>query len=234
MPLPTTQPVDWPDWGAVPTFTTQLENIPTVAPTDDLLLVEVGYFSHCLLMFAADGDGTDWTVKIQQLTGSPSEGFSVANEQFVTRLFGQNIVVPMTLWTPWIRVRDELASSYPHNALIYVTLFSAWGVQTGYPGGMSVIQAYSNPGGGATSTFNPNGCAPGQHSVALQTDGTTWDLFLRIYSDYATYSDILLADETTPTPYDIEFIAPPSGWKLLYTNNDAGAHNIAVNVNRLP
>src|SRR5437762_8873836 len=136
MTLPTIEPVDWPDWGALPTFTHQFFNVTTIAAGGDIIVeADTGYYSHALLVLSSDGDGSDWNASIQWWTASPSEGGNLIYEQPVTRVWPYNIVVPMTAWAPRLIVIDDGASAYPHNAIGSLTLFSQWGSMTGFPGG---------------------------------------------------------------------------------------------------
>lgn len=233
MTLPTIQPIDWPDWGVMPTTSATAFNVTAVASPGDIVAeFAVGYFSYAILMLTSDGDGSDWQLNLEWYTASQSEGGSLVGLVTTTRMFGTNVIVPTSVWAPYLLLRDVDASAYPHNVLGTLTLASQPPRGVGFPGGTYVINQTQNIAGPGNAYYVPLGCWPGEHSVQVITDATAWDLSLVEFPDPGTAPTVLLADETTPTPYDIRFIGAASTWWLLFANNDGMARNARLIVTR--
>jgi len=235
MTLPTVQPVDWPDWGVMPTTTTRFFNVPAIAaPSAVILEASVGYFSYAVLNVSADGDGESSQFAIEWYDAAQSEGPNLVGSVDVVRIWPVAVVIPMAVWTPYLVLRELDATTYPHNMIGTLTLASQVPYQTGYPGGTRVMATQQIVAGGATDLFTPSGCAPGEHCVQVITDATDWDLNMVNYVSPSVDVGSLLADETTVAPYDIRFIGPASSWQLSFTNHDAGSCNVTIFVNRYP
>lgn len=235
MTLPVVQPVDWPDWGVQPTFSFQSLGNPTVnAGGEEICSIETGYFSHALIVAIGDGDGSAWTAKLQWWTADPVEGGSLISEQQFVHVNDYNNVIPVTALSGFLKIIDDGASTYPHSANVNITLFTARGFFTGYPGGVYAVNASQLVPGGGDFDIIPLGCGPGTHAVNVITDATLWTLKLRSWVDYNLTVDTVLADNTTPSPFNIQWVASPSTWGLVFTNGDIADADTTILATRQP
>jgi len=233
--LPTVQPFDYPDWGAPGVLTASLVNVAAINGSGDTILeLSTGYYNHTLLVFNGNGDGASYTAQLDWYTANPIEGGSLQFSQFVTVANGCTVVVPITNPTTFLKIIDALATVYPHNVLMTVSQFAQWGSMVGYPGGETVLYVTAGTSGVTTLVWSPNGCGPGLHRALLTTDAPTWQLFLRFWQDASNTFDILVADETTTAPFQVEWIAPASSWQFVFYTGEAGDYGVSLIATRLP
>lgn len=230
-----TQPVDWPDWLQLPAYTTQFFNTSGIAgPLAIVAEAATGYFQHALVVLIGDGDGSSWTVSLQQWSANPIEGGSLMWENFSTRIYPGAVVIPLTVAGTFLRIVDVDADTYPHNALGYISLFSARGFLNGYPGGVRVLATANTVPGTDVILYDDLSCGPGEHSISLSTTAAAWKLELVSWIDSGNSVTSLLADNTTTPLYAIRFLAPASQWQLLFTNSDVTDSDVSLIVTRQP
>lgn len=217
------------DWNANPATGMETTFYQTVvnAPGDLIGVHPLTGFEHAVFMWrVGGGEVAEMVVRATgQWTTEAGTDFCAS---LWTRSAGVPAAIPFTGMGQFLYLNVEAGTSFPftvtyslpfHNGPLLAPMLLADPAQIAVAAGV---------GPGATQLLYPNVFIPGRHQVIFRTDGALYGLTLDYLDSAGVWISQPLASNTVPLPFTWDFIAPPGAWRLAYTNNNVGAHNIDV------
>lgn len=239
MAFPVVQPVDGPDWSSSAAFSlARFNNNAIMAPGETIIEQVMGYYSYALLTLSGDSDGAVYSVAVQHMGYGPGEDNIIVPvviyQTILIHSWPIPTVLPMSVYTPILRVVSFDSDNYPHNVTGTLTVMSSPPYTAGFLGGVVVIGASSILQSGQSDNLYPLGVAPGHHSLQVVTDATDFTVVLIQYLVVDGTMNIILCDQDTEDRRNIEWIGSGNAWHLQVTVNDTSDKQVYCVVTREP
>lgn len=230
---------DWPDWLSQP----QVDATPwLVGPRAGANItvaeIETGGFASVAIILVDPETGDDQEYTVASIIGQTGDESSPAELQTsVLRLvqnYGQTLFVPATVHGTRLRVRMEASTGALWTSTGALVMTSTIGPLSGYGGGAGVVIGELAIPAATAHVFRLPQVTPGSHTVAIDTTATAWTLDLRTWYFQSSSQDNRITDSTVTTVGPTSFLAPATGWDLIFTNGDGVAQDATLTVIRSP
>lgn len=224
---------DFPDWGAAPSLLLYNPVSVTIASASlPIASFDMANYQYGVLTVQRDNTPIQNDLAFQWMGTVGAESTIITQSRF-TVLDGGTIIIPFQALTPTLRIQDVDASTYPYDIGVSLSLLTSPIYQHGFPGGIFAINDTRTIAGGATETFTPDGCGPGEHVFHIGTTSPDWNLDIELYPRRSAPISIVDTHDIVGSLVGFTVTLPATQWQMLITNEDADA-DFSVAVFRTP